>query len=216
MDQEPAPVLLSTPLARPPAFASTRVSCAAGEVVLEAVRGGYSLVWSDGRAARRYAVALGPACRLTIELRAPRMPIRVVSREVLLLAPGSRLRGYLQVPLVPTVVWHPEAGPSRVLLELPLAELTAEWDDRAGTVFRSVSALHVRFPLRNGGPRAVVPVRIANPSQDVACPAFVPVSLHDGELQQARGAIVATPRRLQWNGESLAAAPTRRRTEVLQ
>lgn len=214
MDQELAPVTLSVPLATPRVAGSTRVRCAAGEVVLEAVRGGYSLVWSDGRAARRYAVALGANARLTIELRAPRMPLRIVLREVLLLAPRSRLRGYIQVPLVPTIVWYEADAASRVLLELPIADLHAEWDDRTGTVFRTASPLHVRFPMRTGEPRAVVPVRFTNRTADVACPAFVPVVLDNGELREARGTVLAAPRRMQWNGDALLAATPRRCVEV--
>jgi len=210
-------VTLSLPLALPTGFGgSTRVRCAAGEVVLEAVRGGYSLVWSDGRAARRYAVALGAACRLTIELRAPRMPLRIVSREVLLLAPRSRLRGYIQVPLVPTIVWRAEDARARVLVELPITDLHAEWDDRAGTVFKTASPMHVRFPMRTGEPRAVVPVRFVNPTADVACPAFVPVVLQDDELREARGTVVSAPRRFHWNGETLVAQPIRRCAEVVR
>jgi hypothetical protein len=216
MDERPPAVLLSTPLPRPLRGSSTRVRCGTNDVVLEAVRGGHTLLWSDGRQARRFSVGLGDDATLTLELRAPRLPLRIVVREVLALAPGSRLRGYVQVPLVPTIVWHPANGDALPLLELPVADLAPEWDDRAGTVLRAVSPLHVRFPMRNGEPRAIVPLWFGNPTSTVASPGYVPLSLEDRELHALRGSIVASPRRLRWTGEHLTSTAMRRRSEVLQ
>jgi hypothetical protein len=182
--------------------------------VLEAVRGGHALVCSDGREARRFAIGLGPGNELTVELRAPRLPVRLLPRDTIALAPRSRLRGYVQVALVPTIVCHSVTGSSRVLIELPPRELAPEWDDRLGTVLRVVSALHVRFPVRGAEPKAIVPIRFVNPTSDVACPGHVPLTLLDAELKSLRGAIVAAPRRMAWNGELLVADAIRREEVV--
>lgn len=204
---------LQTPLARPRRGASTRVQFGNKEVVLEATRGGYSLVWLDGREARRFAVGLTARGTLHLALRAPRLPVRVVARDTLTLAPGARLRGYVQVPLVPTIVWQDTDTEPQLLAEFPRPELAAEWDDREGTIYRCVSSFHVRYPIPGSDPRATVPVWLGNPGGTVACPAFVPLLILDEELHERRGGVAILPRRLRWNGQNLQPAP-RRRAEV--
>lgn len=206
MDTMPATAQLSTPLPRPPIGGSSRVRCGAAEVVLESTRAGSALVWFDGRDAKRFVMGLPRDGHLTLELRAPRLPLHVATREVVALSARGRVRGYVQVPLVPTVVFHPPIGADQLLLELPARDLAPEWDDREGTVFRVVSSLHVRFPMRTGEPRATVPVRIGNPTAGVASPAWLPVVVRDAELRALRGSIVTAPRRLHWNGDALVVA----------
>lgn len=201
-----SPLPLYTPLARPARGGSTRVQCGNHELVLEATRGGYSLLWLDGREARRYAVGLAVDGTLGLALRAPRLPVRVIVRDTLALAPHARLRGYVQVPLVPTIVWRDADGDEQLLTEFPRAELAAEWDDREGTVHRCVSPFHVRFPIPGAEPRATVPVWIGNPTERVASPAFVPLQLKDEELLELRGGVAVLPRRLRWNGQVLQAS----------
>ena len=213
MDPTPAP-LLSTPLQRPARGGSTRVRCGRSELVLEAARGGHSLLWLDGRQARRFAIGLDPTGQLSFALRAPHGPLRVVPRDVIALVPGGRLHGYVQLPLVPTILWHPRQGPARALLELAPRELAAEWDDREGAVFRCTSPLHVRFPMRSGEPMVTVPVWIDNPTQAVASPPWLPLVIETADLLEARGTILVKPRRLRWNGEILAGVEARRRFEV--
>jgi hypothetical protein len=189
-----------TPLLRPRRGASTRVQVGSSELVLEAVRGGHTLLWLDGREARRYALGLTADGDLSLELRAPRLPLRIVCREVLTLVPGGRLRGYVQVPLVPTIVWQPAGDAATALIELNPRELAAEWDDHEGAVFRCASSLHVRLPMRSGEARASVPLWLRNDGDTALAPAFLPLRLLDGDLVELRGSLVVRPRRLQWTG----------------
>jgi hypothetical protein len=204
---------LHRPLPRPARGGSTRVQFGNQEVVLESIRGGYSLLWLDGREARRYAVGLGARGELTITLRAPRLPVRVIVRETLTLAPGARLRGYVQVPLVATILWCDDHHVPQAVAEFPRQELSAEWDDREGTVYRCSSPFHVRYPIPGAEPRATVSLWIANKTDVVACPGFVPLQLADDELRELRGGLAVEPRRLHWNGQGLQSI-ARCRTEV--
>lgn len=206
MDVSPSPSLI-VPLSRPARGGGTRVQLGAAEIVLESVRGGHTLLWSDGRQARRYTLGLADEGQLTLQLKAPRLPVRVVPRDVLAVVPGGRLRGYVQVPLVPTLMWHDALGRGHALIELQPGELQAEWDDVVGHSFQSPSAWHVRFPMRNGEPRAVVPIRLVNQSAAVLSPGHLAIALSDDELTPLRGSIVAAPRRLRWLGDRFAEAP---------
>lgn len=216
MDDHPAPIALATEIARPARGGSTRAQCGSYELVFEAQRGGHALLWSDGHEARRFAIGLDDGATLALVLRAPRLPVRVVPRDVVVLAPGGRLRGYVQVPLVPTVVCRSPAAAQHTLLELPTRDLAAEWDEQAGTVFRIGSAWHVRFPVRSGEPRAIVPAWLANPTAEVACPAHLPMRVHDHDLVSLRGVVVVAPRRLRWDGRDFVATPPGARVEVMQ
>jgi len=155
MDSNPT-MPLQTHLPRPARGGSTRVQFGNKEVVLESTRGGYSLLWLDGREARRLAIGLAADGTLRLALRAPRLPVRVAVRDTVTLAPRSRLRGYVQVPLVPTILWHDDNSEPQLLAEFPRADLAAEWDDREGTFYRCVSPLHVRYPIPGAEPRATV------------------------------------------------------------
>jgi hypothetical protein len=212
MDARPS-MPLYLPIARPARGGSTRVPFGANELVLEATRGGYSLLWLDGKEARRYAVGLTPHGTLGLALRAPRLPVRVIVRDTLALGPGARLRGYVQVPLVPTMLWRDGDGECHRLAEFPRPELAAEWDDREGTVYRCVSPFHVRHPIPGSDPRATVPVWLANQTNQVASPAFLPLQLADDDLLERRGGVSTLPRRLRWNGQGLQVV-ARRRAEV--
>jgi hypothetical protein len=180
------------------------VQLGSSELILEAVRGGHSLLWTNGRTARRHALGLADFGHLTVQLRAPKLPVHVTPRELMTLAPGARLAGYVQVSLVPTLQWHDENGQSRVLLEVHPEDLAAEWDEDHGHVLAAASPWLVRFPMRNGEPRVVVPIRLHNDSHDVCSPAALPMQLDDAELATLRGCIVARPRRLRWRGERFA------------
>jgi hypothetical protein len=206
-------ISLQAELARPGRGGSTRVQVGSSEIVLEATRGGYSLLWLDGRQSRRFAVGLPAQGELSLRFAAPRLPVRVVVRDTLMLAPRGRLHGYLQVPLVPTICWCGASGGAQRLVEFPREELAAEWDDRDGTVYRCVSPFHVRYPVPGATPRATVPVWLANPTQAVASPAFVPLQLEDAELRLLRNGVAVRPRRLVWNGQILQPL-VRRQTEV--
>ncbi|HEX5050951.1 MAG TPA: hypothetical protein VFZ65_04190 [Planctomycetota bacterium] len=214
MDSPPVlPLVVALP--RPARASSTRVHLGASELVLEATRGGHSLMWSDGREARRFSLGLANDGELALELRAPKWPLRVVVREVLALAPRGRIRGYVQVPLVPTVTWN-AAGETRVLIELPPRDLGVEWDEHEGSLCRCTSPWHARVPMRSGEPRAVVPLHVRNATAEVACPSHVPLRVVDEELVELRGSIVGRPRRLVWTQGGFEDLPARTGAEIAQ
>lgn len=196
---EPSPSLpLLVSLARPAHGASTRVQLGSQEVVLEAVRGAHTLLWTNGRQAKRFVLGLAAGGHLSLQLRAPQLPVRVVPRDLVSLVPGGRIAGYVHVSLVPTVVWHDERGDGHVVLRLPPDDQVAEWDEVTGHMLHGASPWYVRFPMRNGEPRAIVPLRIANRGSEVATPPSFDLTLRDDELVAMRGSIVAPPRRLKW------------------
>ena len=191
------------PLARPAMGAASRVRLGRAELVLEHTRGGYSLLWSDGREARRYVLGLGDRGQLSVELRAPRLPLRIALRELVTIVPGARLRGYLHVPLVPTVVWRDRLDHAQALLELLPPQLQGTWEEGLGTSFRCSASWLVRFPYQSGEPVAVLPIRLYNVGEAPASPAELPLTVRDDELHSLRGALVLAPRRLVWHGDEL-------------
>jgi hypothetical protein len=207
--EDPIAQPLSVPVPLPARGDSSRIRLGSSDLVLEHVRGGYSVLWSDGRQARRYALGLRADGALELHWRAPRLPVRCLPRDVLSVVPGGRLRGYVQVPLVPTILWVGADGGRQLLIERLPSELAAEWDDVDGHLFRTDSAWHVRFPMRTGDPRAVVPVILHNDDDAVLSPAHLPLQLLDHELVAMRGSVVMRPRRLRWLGTSWAEAPAR-------
>ncbi|MBZ0150873.1 MAG: hypothetical protein K8J09_05020 [Planctomycetes bacterium] len=203
-------VSLRAPLRLPERGGSSRLQFGSNDLVLEQVRGGFTLLWSDGREARRYAFGFGTDGELTLELRAPELPLWVTPRELLAIVPGARWSGYVQVPLVPTLIWRRGGGPPQSVVVVHARDLATEWDEAQGYRCLAPSALYVRFPMRSGEPRAVVPLRITNRSQEVLSPAAIPLRLADADLHELREAIVCSPRRLSWNGSNFVVmeAPT--------
>lgn len=192
---------LRVALPRPGRAASTRVHLGTSEVVLEAVRGGHCLLWTNGKQSKRFVLGVPDRGALTLELRAPKYPVRVVPRESIAIGPGGRVAGYLQVALTPTLTWSERQGAAgEVLVELPPEDQTAEWEERGGFVLHASSPWFVRFPLRNGEPRAIVPIRMVNRTASVQMPPFVEVALRTDELTALRGSVVVAPRRLRWTG----------------
>lgn len=202
-------------LPRPTRGGSSRVTCGSGEVVLEAVRGGFSLLWLDGQEARRYALGLPSDAELHLELRAPRYPLRIAVRETVTLLPRARLTGYVGVPLVPTLVWTDSQGRGGTVLELTSRELAGEWDEHNGLMLRCTSSLHVRFPMRTLDPRAIVPVRLYNDGDTTASPGFVPIDIANADLRERRGSIVTAPRRVRWSGNTWQVAASVAVTEAV-
>ena len=199
-DDMPAALARSVPLPRPAHGEASRVQIGRAELVLENRRGSYSLLWSDGREARRYVLGLTEQGQLTVELRAPRLRLAVVPREVLTIVPGARLRGYLTVPLVPTLVWRDRLAQPQTLLELLPKTLQGVWDEQRGHSFRCSASWLTRFPFQTGEAQCVVPMRLRNVGADPACPAELDVHVTDDDLVEMRGTILVRPQRLCWNG----------------
>lgn len=190
----------AVPVALPAHGHATRVQVGRAELVLENRRGSFSLLWSDGREARRFVLGLCERGALTVELRVPRLPLRCVPRDVVTLVPGARLRGYVTVPLVPTVMWRAPGASPEPLVELLPDDLQGVWDERDGHAFQVDVGWLSRFPFRSGAAQAVVPLRLANAGEQVASPGHLDVSLSDDGLWELRGALVARPQRLVFGG----------------
>jgi hypothetical protein len=187
----------AVPLPLPLHEHASRLQLGRAELVLENRRGTYSMLWSDGRNARRYILGLTKHGELSVELRAPRLPVRCAPTDALTLVAGARLRGYLTVPLVPTVVWRDRTAPSRTLVELLPETLQGVWSEEQGHSFRLGVHWMTRFPYPSGQPQVVIPIRVYNRGSDTVSPANIDVQLHDDDLIELRGAIVTRPRRLE-------------------
>jgi hypothetical protein len=202
-DPDAAGLSRVVPLPLPRQGEATRVMLGAAEVVLEQHRGGFTLLWSDGRDAKRFVLGLTDDGQLQLELHPPRFPMRLTPREAMTIVPGGRLCGYVTAPLVPTLVWSDGALPARSLLELLPSMLHAEWDDAEGCRFACGVTWLTRFPLMNEEPRCVVPLRLHNCGDEPASPACFEVSLTPDDLVELRGTLVVRPRRIRWRGDEL-------------
>jgi hypothetical protein len=184
-------------LPRPDRGGSRRFQLGRLELILEPVRGGYTLLCLDGSKARTWSLALARHGELWLQCRLPRWPLRVGLQDTMVLVPHSRTHGYVQVPLVPTVVWRAEGRPELVVAELMPAALAAEWDEvTSAVVQRSTSAFLQRLPLPDEQPRGVVPLTVRNDSDAVQSPDALPIALRDDELRVCREHLIAMPRRL--------------------
>ena len=172
------------------------MSMGRAEIVLENRRGSYSLLWSNGRESKRYVLGLTDQGHLSIELCAPRYPLVCMPREAMTLVPGARLRGYVTVPLVPTVIWRTRPDSPERLLELLPLELEGVWTEAAGHAFRVPVTWMTRFPFAGAEPHCVVPVRLKNASDAVVSPGQLEISVQDSDLIEMRGTMVVRPKRI--------------------
>jgi hypothetical protein len=200
-----------SPLPRPEPGQSERFRLGHLELVLEPVRGGYSLLCLDGQSARTWTLGLAEQGELWIECRVPQWPLRVALKETLVLVPGGRVRGYVEVPLVPAISWRTADGAVADVAEMLPALLSTEWDDVRGTVtHRWTSPLFQRIPPAGAEARAVVPLALANCGPRMQSPESLPVQLTHGELQSCRGHLVASPRRLRFDADGQLQTTVRR------
>jgi hypothetical protein len=185
------------------------------ELVLEATRSGCSLLLLEGKESRTWTLALPAAGELRLECRAPRWPLCIALADPLLLAPGARVRGYVRVPLVPTLCWLPAAGAALSLVEALPAELGAAWDEGNGTcVQRCTSPLLERPPAEAAWPFAVAPWSIRNDSARLQSPEALEMRLLDRELRRCGGHLLAAPRRLRLRDQGPAVPSVRTRAEA--
>lgn len=183
-----------TALPRPNPGGATRVRCGPCDGLLERARGGYAFLWSDGRTGQRVNLGVADTGELALVLAPPRVAVRVALRDPLVLAPEGRVRGYVAVPLVPTLLWRDEHGVDHVLREFTPSDLGSEWDERVGHVLVATSPWFARFPTRLGDLRAVVPLRLRHGGRAPFEPEWLPIGLAAEELTELRGALVARPR----------------------
>jgi hypothetical protein len=187
---------LRIPLPRPRRGQSSRIRCGKLELVLESVRGGHVLVSHDGVDGRRWSLGLGDGAQLALVLKVPSYPLGVATRETLALTPGGRVRGYVQVPLVPTVMCWNEDGGEAALIELLPKGLAAEWEERGGFVQRWVSPFLHRLPQAGEELVAVVPVWVRSLAAEPLGLGEIPIALRNEELREQRGLVFAAPRRI--------------------
>lgn len=184
-------------LPRPLRGVSSRYRLGRLELVLEPVRGGYHLLCLDGTCVRTWSLGLAEDGDLGIECRLPRWPLRVGLRETLALVPGARVRGYVQVPLVPTLVWRRDGCRDATVCELLPQSLAAEWEDATTQVVQRVESPFLqRVPLPDEQMRAIVPIIVVNRTDSVQSPERLPLALRDGELETRRQHRIANPQRL--------------------
>lgn len=153
----------ATPLPLPARGGLVRARCGPFEALLERVRGGFLFVWSDGRRAQRVHLGLDGVGELLLLLRLPADPATVVPTDPVVVAPHARLRGYVAVPLVPTLVWRqPRAGDAPLQAFQP-QELAAGWSAEVGHGVLASSPWYARFPAHAASQlHAVLPVRVRN------------------------------------------------------
>lgn len=184
-------------LPRPDRGASSRFRLGRLELVLEPVRGGYTLLCLDGSGARTWSLGLSTDGELWIECRLPRWPLRLGLRETLALVPGARVRGYVQVPLVPTLSWRREGQRDCTVCELLPQSLAAEWEDASNQVVQRVDSPFLqRTPLPDEQLRAIVPISVCNRSDAVQSPERLPLALRESDLGSCRQHRIASPQRL--------------------
>lgn len=184
-------------LPRPSRGVSSRFLLGRLELVLEPVRGGYTLLCLDGSGARTWSLGLAADGELWIECMLPRWPLRVGLRETLALVPGSRVRGYVQVPLVPTLSWRRAGQRDCTVCELLPHSLAAEWEEATSQVVQRVESPFLqRTPLPDEQLRAIVPIAICNRTETVQSPEQLPLSLRECDLATSRQHRIARPQRL--------------------
>lgn len=195
-EEHPTALALSVRLPRPTRGTVSRVQIGRAELVLEHNRGSYSLLWSDGRDSRRYVLGLSNAGQLSIDLMAPSLPVHVVPRELIAITPGARIRGFIKIPLVPTLVWRDRTGRPETLVELHSPHLQGQWHEETGHSLRSSATWMMRFPFQSGEPQVVVPLRLYNDSSEILSPSHLELEISNDDLLELRGSILVSPRRL--------------------
>jgi hypothetical protein len=208
------PTKLRRPLPLPTRGSSERMQCGGFELVLEGVRGGHILVVHDGSEGRRIHLGLRGDGGLELRLLPTCYPCFVSPKEVIRLLPGTRLRGYLLVPLVPTLVSVGGDGQVETLVELLPPSLAAEWRDGVGCVQTTAAPLLHRLPPPGDEPVAAVPLALRNRSASVVTPAEIAIALDAGELFAARGQVFAAGRRITYTDDGIAMQVRGRRPAV--
>ena len=115
-----------TPLVRPGRGQSARWRLGRIELILEPVRGGWSLLCLDGEVARTWSLGLSDEGELWLDCRVPRLPVHLALRDPLVLVPRSRVRGYVTLPMIPTICWRDRDGSQQTIAELLPPMLTGD------------------------------------------------------------------------------------------
>jgi hypothetical protein len=196
-----APNPLRQPLPLPPFGQATRLNAGGIQLVLEGVRGGLRLLSHDGLQARTHHLAVPEGGALAVVPASPEHPLRVQVSEPLAVGPGSRLRGYVHVPLPYRILWVRGDGFEESLLELPSSELRTAWlGEGPGGGYAHMAASAFSIGLNGSIPArgVVVPVVLCNRGLRTWQPAELALRLRDRDLRFLRGRVIASPRRMVW------------------
>jgi hypothetical protein len=204
MPLKPAWNALRQPITLPPLGETVRVERGRLHLLLEHRRGGYVLVTHDGVHSRRVWLGLPPRGTLELRVRAPDHRVQVQVQEMLCLAPGGRVRGYVAVPVLHRLVWVGPDGQAQELVDLPPPDLHTAWlgeGERGGYAHSAASPF---FADRRGldlEQRSLVPVSVRNVSPVVVRPPHLAITLRERDLFAVGGRLLAAPRRIVFSSE---------------
>ena len=204
MSVKPSFNALRQEIALPPVGDTTRVERGRLHLLLEHRRGGYLLVSHDGVQSRRYWLGLPAAGTLELRVRAPEHRVQVRVHELICLAPGGRLRGYVAVPVLHRLVWVRPDGQAQPLIDLPPADLQTAWLGEGELGGYAHSAASPFFADRRGidhQQKSLVPVCVSNCSDVVVRPPHLGIMLRERDLFAIGGRILAAPRRIVFSSE---------------
>ncbi|MEZ5967292.1 MAG: hypothetical protein R3F56_25875 [Planctomycetota bacterium] len=183
---------------------TTRVERGRLHLLLEHKRGGYLLVTHDGVRSRRYWLGLPASGTLELRVRPPDHRVQVNVQEVLCLAPGGRLRGYVAVPVLHRLVWVRPDGSAQALVDLPPPDLQTAWLGEGEGGGYAHSAASPFFVERRGIDHelaSLVPVSVRNDSDVVVRPPHLAITLRERDLLALDGRLLAAPRRIVFTSE---------------
>jgi hypothetical protein len=173
-------------------------------LLLEHKRGGFLLVSHDGVHGRRYWLGLPSSGTLELRVRPPEHRILLQVQDMLCLAPGGRLRGYVAVPVLHRLVWVRPDGAAQPLVDLPSPDLQTAWLGEGEAGGYAHSAASPFFADRRGidiGFSSLVPVCVRNDSPAVVRPPHLQVTLRERDLMALDGRLFAAPRRIVFSSE---------------
>jgi hypothetical protein len=199
-----SPHVLRQPVLLPPPGATARIERGHLHLLLEHRRGGYLLVTHDGVTSRRYWLGLPAAGTLELRVRPPDHRVHVQVQEMLCLAPGGRLRGYVTVPMLHRLVWVRPDGQAQAMIDLPPADLQTAWlgeGDLGGYAHSAASPFLADRRGVDTEVRSLVPVSVHNASEGVVRPPHLAITLRDRDLFAVGGRLLAAPRRIVFRSE---------------
>lgn len=173
-------------------------------LLLEHKRGGFLLVSHDGVRSRRYWLGLPSEGTLELRVRPPDHRVQVSVQDLLCLAPGGRLRGYVAVPVVHRLVWVRPDGATQALVDLPPPDLQTAWLGEGEGGGYAHSAASPFFAERRGVETelaSLVPVSVRNASDVVVRPPHLSITLRERDLLSLDGRLMAAPRRIVFSSE---------------
>jgi len=195
---------LRQPVVLPMLGETVRVERGRLHLLLERRRGGYLLVSHDGVSSRRFWLGLPHAGTLELRVRPPEHRVQVNVQDLLCLAPGGRLRGYVAVPVLHRLVWVRPDGIAQALVDLPPPDLQTAWLGEGEGGGYAHSAASPFFAERRGlgvDLGSLVPVSVRNDSDVVVRPPHLAITLRERDLWSLDGRVVAAPRRIVFTSE---------------